>query len=188
MQNVLETDGVLAAGEISLETARAIEEGGPWGQAFPEPVFDGEFDVVEARTVGDRHLKLWLRAAVAMQPIEAIAFGYFDEPEARRPARARSSRSPTACSRRRSAARRTRSCWWSTWQGTKGTHPFNACKRVHFTPLSVKGVRPLCSRLVRCRRHGIRTDTPADRGPHGAPEGAEGVPLSTTPSANASKS
>ncbi len=85
MQNVLETDGVLSAGEISLETARAIEEGGPWGQAFPEPVFDGEFDVVDARTVGDRHLKLWLRAAVAMQPVEAIAFGYFDEPEARWP-------------------------------------------------------------------------------------------------------
>jgi single-stranded-DNA-specific exonuclease len=85
MRNVLETDGMLAAGEISLETARAIEEGGPWGQAFPEPVFDGEFDVVDARTVGDRHLKLWLRAAVATQPIEAIAFGYFDEPEARRP-------------------------------------------------------------------------------------------------------
>jgi len=85
MQNVLETDGMLAAEEISLETARAIEEGGPWGQAFPEPVFDGDFDVVDARTVGDRHLKLWLRAAVAMQPVEAIAFGYFDEPEARRP-------------------------------------------------------------------------------------------------------
>jgi len=85
MQNVLETDGMLDAGEISLETARAIEDGGPWGQAFPEPVFDGEFDVVDARTVGDRHLKLWLRAAAAMQPVEAIAFGYFDEPEARRP-------------------------------------------------------------------------------------------------------
>jgi single-stranded-DNA-specific exonuclease len=85
MQNVLETDGMLAVEEISLETARAIEAGGPWGQAFPEPVFDGEFEVVDARTVGDRHLKLWLRAAVATQPIEAIAFGYFDEPEARRP-------------------------------------------------------------------------------------------------------
>jgi single-stranded-DNA-specific exonuclease len=85
MQNVLETDGELAAHEISLETARAIEEGGPWGQAFPEPVFDGEFDVVEARAVGDRHLKLWLRAAPATPPVEAIAFGYFDEPEARRP-------------------------------------------------------------------------------------------------------
>jgi len=85
MQNVLETDGMLAVEEISLETARAIEAGGPWGQAFPEPVFDGEFEVVDARTVGDRHLRLWLRAAVATQPIEAIAFGYFDEPEARRP-------------------------------------------------------------------------------------------------------
>jgi single-stranded-DNA-specific exonuclease len=85
MQNVLETDGALAADEITLDTARAIEEGGPWGQAFPEPVFDGEFDVVEARAVGDRHLKLWLRATPAMQPVEAIAFGYFDEPEARRP-------------------------------------------------------------------------------------------------------
>lgn len=85
MQNVLETDGVLAAGEISLETARAIEGGGPWGQAFPEPVFDGEFDVVDARTVGERHLKLWLRAEAATRPVEAIAFGYFDEPDARKP-------------------------------------------------------------------------------------------------------
>ena len=85
MQNVLETDGALATHEISLETARAIELGGPWGQAFPEPVFDGEFDVVEARAVGDRHLKLWLRAAAATPPVEGIAFGYFDEAGARRP-------------------------------------------------------------------------------------------------------
>ncbi len=86
MQNVLETDGALAANEISLETAQVLESGGPWGQAFPEPVFDGEFDVVDARTVGDRHLKLWLRAAAATPPVEAIAFGFFDEPEAQRPA------------------------------------------------------------------------------------------------------
>jgi single-stranded-DNA-specific exonuclease len=85
MQNVLETDGALATHEISLETARAIELGGPWGQAFPEPVFDGEFDVVEARAVGERHLKLWLRAAAATPPVEGIAFGYFDEAGARRP-------------------------------------------------------------------------------------------------------
>ena len=86
MQNVLETDGELAGEEISLETARALEDGGPWGQGFPEPVFEGEFDVVEARTVGDRHLKLWLRTQAASHPIEAIAFGYFDEDGARRPA------------------------------------------------------------------------------------------------------
>ncbi|HEY8264980.1 MAG TPA: single-stranded-DNA-specific exonuclease RecJ [Steroidobacteraceae bacterium] len=85
MQNVLETDGELAADEITLDTARSIESGGPWGQAFPEPVFEGEFAVVDSRTVGERHLKLWLRAAAATVPVEAIAFGYYDEDGARRP-------------------------------------------------------------------------------------------------------
>lgn len=86
MQNVLETDGELAGNEISLETARALEAGGPWGQGFPEPVFEGEFEVVETRVVGDRHLKLWLRPEPAMHPLEAISFGYFDESDVKRPA------------------------------------------------------------------------------------------------------
>jgi single-stranded-DNA-specific exonuclease len=86
MQNVLETDGELDGPEISLETARAIESGGPWGQGFPEPVFEGEFEVAETRVVGDRHLKLWVRPQPAMRPLEAISFGYFDESEAKRPA------------------------------------------------------------------------------------------------------
>jgi single-stranded-DNA-specific exonuclease len=85
MQNVLETDGELAAAELVLETAQAIESGGPWGQAFPEPVFEGEFTVADLRVVGERHLKLWLRADAASQPLEAIAFGYFDEDGAVRP-------------------------------------------------------------------------------------------------------
>jgi single-stranded-DNA-specific exonuclease len=86
MQNILETDGELAGKEISLETARALESGGPWGQGFPEPVFEGEFEVVETRVVGDRHLKLWLRPEPTMHPLEAISFGYFDESDAKRPA------------------------------------------------------------------------------------------------------
>jgi single-stranded-DNA-specific exonuclease len=85
MQNVLETDGELAAAELTLETAQAIESGGPWGQAFPEPVFEGDFTVADLRTVGDRHLKLWLRPDAASRPLEAIAFGYFDEADAKRP-------------------------------------------------------------------------------------------------------
>ena len=85
MQNVLETDGALSAAELTLETARAIESGGPWGQAFPEPVFEGEFTVADMRVVGERHLKLWLRLDPASHPIEAIAFGYFDEDGAKRP-------------------------------------------------------------------------------------------------------
>lgn len=86
MQNVIETDGELLPSEINLDTARVIEGGGPWGQAFPEPVFEGDFDVADWRMLGDRHLKLWLRAETAAQPVEAIAFGYFDEDGARRPA------------------------------------------------------------------------------------------------------
>jgi single-stranded-DNA-specific exonuclease len=86
MENVLETDGELTAAELTLETAQAIEAGGPWGQAFPEPVFEGDFAVADLRTVGDRHLKLWLRADAASPPLEAIAFGYFDEADAKRPA------------------------------------------------------------------------------------------------------
>lgn len=86
MLGVLETDGELAAGELSLETALALEAGGPWGQSFPEPLFDGEFVVAESRVLADRHLKLWLRPHPASQPVEAIAFGHFDADGAERPA------------------------------------------------------------------------------------------------------
>ncbi len=85
MLGVLETDGELAPGELSLETARALEAGGPWGQAFPEPLFDGEFLVVESRVLADRHLKLWLRPHPASLPVEAIAFGHFDADGSLRP-------------------------------------------------------------------------------------------------------
>ena len=40
------TDGELQANEFSIETAEVIKSGGPWGQAFPEPVFDGEFKIL----------------------------------------------------------------------------------------------------------------------------------------------
>ncbi len=86
MMGVIESDGELTAAEISLETALALESGGPWGQGFPEPVFDGEFVVADSRIVGERHLKLWLRSQAATVPIEAIAFGHFDADGAGRPA------------------------------------------------------------------------------------------------------
>jgi single-stranded-DNA-specific exonuclease len=74
----LHTDGALEAGELSLDTARALREGGPWGASFPEPVFDGRFGVIEGRVVGARHLKLRLRAASG-EPVDAIAFRYLDD-------------------------------------------------------------------------------------------------------------
>jgi single-stranded-DNA-specific exonuclease len=59
---------------LTLELAQLLREGGPWGQAFPEPLFDGEFEVLTRRAVGDRHLKLTLRPDGGARPIEAIAF------------------------------------------------------------------------------------------------------------------
>jgi single-stranded-DNA-specific exonuclease len=72
----VETDGELALDEISLVTAQAMREGGPWGQAFPEPSFDGRFRVHSSRTVGEKHLKLWVEPQDSGRRFEAIAFNY----------------------------------------------------------------------------------------------------------------
>lgn len=83
---VIHSDGALASRDFTLETARLVREAGPWGQAFPEPTFDGRFSVVETRILGDRHLKLKLRAGGGAgrsgAVCEAIAFRYFDHAEA----------------------------------------------------------------------------------------------------------
>ncbi len=57
-QGFVDTDGELAPEEMTLATALELREAGPWGHSFPEPAFDGEFVVLETRTVGERHLKL----------------------------------------------------------------------------------------------------------------------------------
>lgn len=71
------TDGELAGDEIDLALAEALRAGGPWGQAFPEPQFDGVFHVVSARVVGERHVALRLSAADGRMH-EAIAFGAYN--------------------------------------------------------------------------------------------------------------
>ena len=80
MRGVIESDGELSSAELTLETAIAVRDGGPWGQGFPEPVFDGVFDVVEARVVGRTHLKFWARPGGGGLPVEGIAFGYYADP------------------------------------------------------------------------------------------------------------
>jgi len=79
MRGVIESDGELKPEELNLATAVALREGGPWGQGFPEPLFDGEFQVVESRVVGQAHLKFWARPRGEGPPLEGIAFGYYAE-------------------------------------------------------------------------------------------------------------
>lgn len=80
--DAVETDGELSAGEIGLDTARALHSGGPWGQAFPEPCFDGVFAIRNARVVADRHLKMWVEVPRTGRSFDAIAFNHIDEPAA----------------------------------------------------------------------------------------------------------
>jgi single-stranded-DNA-specific exonuclease len=74
----LYSDGPLLPGEFNAETAAALREGGPWGAGFPEPSFDGRFAVVDTRVVGDRHLKLRLKAPSG-ELVDGIAFRYLDD-------------------------------------------------------------------------------------------------------------
>jgi single-stranded-DNA-specific exonuclease len=75
LTGVLETDGKLQPGDFSLELSELIRDSGPWGQGFPEPLFDGLFQVLSVRVVGERHLKLSLRPRDGGPVIDAIAFG-----------------------------------------------------------------------------------------------------------------
>jgi single-stranded-DNA-specific exonuclease len=70
----LYSDGELDDDELSLETAQQLRAAGPWGQGFPEPLFDGQFDILGQRVVGERHLRLTVKPAGGQQAIEAIAF------------------------------------------------------------------------------------------------------------------
>ena len=75
LQAQILSDGVIGQNEFSMETAAELIKGGPWGQEFPEPVFDGKFKVIQQRRVGENHLKLVLAPELApQQTIDAIAF------------------------------------------------------------------------------------------------------------------
>jgi len=75
----IETDGELEVDEIALSTAIALRGGGPWGQAFPEPCFDGLFTIRSARIVGERHLKMWLEVPRTGRTFDAIGFNLMQE-------------------------------------------------------------------------------------------------------------
>ncbi|MDV2856729.1 single-stranded-DNA-specific exonuclease RecJ [Oceanimonas sp. CAM02] len=68
------SDGELSVTELNLELAEQLRFAGPWGQAFPEPVFDGEFRIIQQRLVGDKHLKMVLSPDEGRTVIDAIAF------------------------------------------------------------------------------------------------------------------
>jgi single-stranded-DNA-specific exonuclease len=69
------TDGELGCQDIGLELAEILRyAAGPWGQGFPEPLFEACFRVLAQRLVGDKHLKMTLGLEDSSQQVEAIAF------------------------------------------------------------------------------------------------------------------
>ncbi|WP_297768793.1 single-stranded-DNA-specific exonuclease RecJ [uncultured Alcanivorax sp.] len=74
LEKVVETDGELDDHELSLSNAELLSHRFPWGQGFPAPSFDGEFEVLKHRIVGERHLKLTLGLPGVSGIIDAIHF------------------------------------------------------------------------------------------------------------------
>ncbi len=68
------TDGRLNANQLNMQTAVLLRDAGPWGQGFPEPSFDGIFEVIQSRVLADRHLKMVLRNERGGDCVDAIAF------------------------------------------------------------------------------------------------------------------
>ncbi|GKX53663.1 single-stranded-DNA-specific exonuclease RecJ [Budvicia aquatica] len=74
LEGIIWTDGELENAMLTLDTAEQLRNGGPWGQAFPEPVFDGNFRILQQRLVGERHLKLMVEPVGGGAMIDGIAF------------------------------------------------------------------------------------------------------------------
>lgn len=71
---IILTDGELPSECFNMEFAQLVKQAGPWGQQFPEPVFEHVFEVVQQRIVGEKHLKLVLKHQSG-RLVDAIAFG-----------------------------------------------------------------------------------------------------------------
>ncbi|UAX41319.1 single-stranded-DNA-specific exonuclease RecJ [Pasteurella canis] len=74
LQGIIWTDGELSSQQFNLNVAEMLKQAGPWGQAFPEPVFDGEFSILQQRLVGDKHLKMMVEPKQGGPLLDAIAF------------------------------------------------------------------------------------------------------------------
>ncbi|HTD28212.1 MAG TPA: DHHA1 domain-containing protein, partial [Xanthomonadaceae bacterium] len=76
LRRELISDGALEPAEMTHALAQFLGDAGPWGQGFPEPLFDGEFEILSWRVVGERHLKLEL--GHDGRRLNAIEFGGWD--------------------------------------------------------------------------------------------------------------
>lgn len=74
LQQQVLTDGELTTADMNLELAEMLRDAGPWGHHFPEPLFEGQFSLLQQRIVGQRHLKMVLMEPTSGMAIDAIQF------------------------------------------------------------------------------------------------------------------
>ena len=75
LQEQIETDGTIEAAALDFDFVRTLEAQ-VWGQGFVAPSYQGSFNVIEQRVVGEKHLKL--KVTMAGQTFEAMRFGSVD--------------------------------------------------------------------------------------------------------------
>ncbi|MEW6998445.1 single-stranded-DNA-specific exonuclease RecJ [Colwelliaceae bacterium BS250] len=72
LENIILSDGELGESAFNLEFAQLLRDSGPWGQNFPEPIFDNHFTLIQQRIVGEKHLKMVVQ--IGNLAVDAIAF------------------------------------------------------------------------------------------------------------------
>lgn len=77
LEQRVESDGSFVLDEMDFATAEALHRH-VWGQAFPAPLFDDEFTVMDSRIVGLKHTKLRLKREGRI--FDAIRFGCAEPP------------------------------------------------------------------------------------------------------------
>jgi single-stranded-DNA-specific exonuclease len=76
LHNILLTDGELFQHELTIDSAVLLQNQLIWGQGFPEPLFQGNFIILDQKLINQKHLKLKLKSGERSQPIDAIFFNY----------------------------------------------------------------------------------------------------------------
>jgi single-stranded-DNA-specific exonuclease len=78
LQALIHTDGELDYRDHTLDLAKQLRFAGPWGQAFPAPVFENVFECASWKPMGTKHLRFQLRHEQGGAPLDAVMFGCYD--------------------------------------------------------------------------------------------------------------
>lgn len=74
LEKVIYTDGELGVDDLTLRFAEVLEYAGPWGQQFPEPVFDGRFLIVDEKILAGKYIKFLLMPEHSDKVLDGVTF------------------------------------------------------------------------------------------------------------------